>query len=154
MLCFIASRRTAARFLFNYVTIDEMASTMLEVRRLLRPGGAFVFSVPHPMMAGAHHESAHGAFGFGGDGSYSGYFSSRDVSLPGVITTRDGQRLNVRMMHKTFEDYFRSIRAAGLLIDAVVECAVTEAHCLEDPNFFGPLKDVPLHVVFRSHAPA
>ena len=134
----------------NYLTNDEMQLTMMQVYDLLLPGGAFVFSVPHPMMAGKHHKTGDSAeFGFGGDGSYTGYFSSRDVSLPGVITTKDGQKLNVRMVHKTFEDYFVAIRKIGFEFDSIKECHVTPEHLEADPTFFSPLVDLPLHIVFR-----
>ena len=140
---------SVAVFLFNYLSVAEMQNTMLQVYQLLKPGGAFVFSVPHPMMAGQHHTAGNAEFGFGGDGSYSGYFSSRDVSLPGVITKKDGTKLNVRMVHKTIEDYVSSIRKIGFALDRMIECTVTETHLKEDPSFFMPLKDLPLHIVFR-----
>ena len=40
-----------AMFLFNYLTIEETQATMKKAIQLLKPGGHFVFSVPHPLLA-------------------------------------------------------------------------------------------------------
>jgi len=151
-----------AAFLFNYVSTKSMAKIMEQVYDLLLPGGAFVFSVPHPMMAGKKANAAEAkasptddgaTFGFESE-EYTGYFSSRDELLPGVISTRDGKKLNVRMIHKTFEDYMTALGAAGFQLESLKECAVTEEHLKLDPAFFGPVSDMPLHAVFRCVRPS
>ena len=38
-------------FVYNYLDTQRMASSFREVYRVLRPGGRFVFSVPHPAFA-------------------------------------------------------------------------------------------------------
>ena len=38
-------------FVYNYVTVEQMLASFREVRRVLRPGGRFVFAVPHPVFA-------------------------------------------------------------------------------------------------------
>ena len=121
---------------------------------MLVPGGAFVFSVPHPMMAGkSGQKTAGGAkFGFTSD-EYTGYFSARDVAIPGEISTRDGKSLKVRMIHKTFEDYMGALTSAGFVLEELKECSVTEEHLKLDPTFFGPVSDLPLHAVFRCVKP-
>ena len=144
-----------AAFLFNYVSTKSMAKIMEQVYDLLLPGGAFVFSVPHPMMAGKKANASPGdgaTFGFESE-EYTGYFSSRDELLPGVISTRDGKKLNVRMIHKTFEDYMTALGDAGFQLESLKECAVTEEHLKLDPAFFGPVSDMPLHAVFRCVRP-
>ena len=47
-----------AIFLFNYLNTDEMMQTMSQIYSALKPGGIFVFSVPHPSMIYCH-EKAH-----------------------------------------------------------------------------------------------
>jgi SAM-dependent methyltransferase len=140
-------------FVFNYVDAAEMELIMGEAYKSLRPGGSFVFSVPHPLMAAGATASKEGdTFHFGGD-EYTGYFSSRGKSLPGVIGTRDGKELNVRMNHKTFADYVKALGNVGFQLQDLHECAVTPEHRAEDYKFFGPLEDKPLHAVFKAVKP-
>jgi len=42
---------SVAVFVFNYLTITDMNKTFKDVFSLLKPGGHFVFSVPHPFMS-------------------------------------------------------------------------------------------------------
>ena len=126
----------------------------LQVYDMLVPGGAFIFSVPHPMMAGKSCQKTPGGakFGFTSD-EYTGYFSARDVAIPGEISTRDGKSLKVRMIHKTFEDYMGALTSAGFVLEELKECSVTEDHLKLDPTFFTPVSDLPLHAVFRCVRP-
>ena len=55
-----------ATFLFNYVTVAQMAEIMKRARALLAPGGRFVFSVPHPAFAFLRRNEA--PFYFEGEG--------------------------------------------------------------------------------------
>ncbi|HWU85642.1 MAG TPA: hypothetical protein VN253_00095, partial [Kofleriaceae bacterium] len=78
-----------------------------------------------------------------------GYFSNRDRRFAGRIWKRDGTALEVQLVHKTFEDYFRALQAAGFRsLPAIRELGVTPEIEAIDPAFFGPLADVPLHVAF------
>ena len=47
---------SVAVFVFNCLTITDMDKTFKDVFSLLKPGGHFVFSVPHPFMS-KHGES-------------------------------------------------------------------------------------------------
>ena len=40
-----------AMFLFNYLNVEETQTVMEKVFELLKPGGRFIFSVPHPLLA-------------------------------------------------------------------------------------------------------
>ena len=42
---------SVAVFVFNYMNISSMSATFRDVFSLLKPGGHFVLSVPHPSMA-------------------------------------------------------------------------------------------------------
>jgi SAM-dependent methyltransferase len=135
-----------AVFLFNYLDRSGTAAVMAEVRRLLRPGGRFVFAVPHPSLPFLRAEEP--PFYFQRKGL--GYFSARDVTLEGRIWRRDGIAVPVRCVHKSLQDYFESLRAAGFrALPDVHELRVTDAHIELDPAFFGPLRDLPLHLAFR-----
>ena len=134
-----------AMFLFNYLTIDEMKETMAKVLEVLKPGGHFVFSVPHPFLAFLKKDKYPFYFIV-----KDGYFSGRNNLFPGEIWRRDGQSVNVQCVHKTIEDYFHSLNEVGFnSMPKVHELRINEEHLKMDPEFFGPLKDLPLHMAFK-----
>jgi SAM-dependent methyltransferase len=131
-----------AMFLFNYLEVEAMRRCMTEVWRVLRPGGRFVFAIPHPSLPFIREDEP--PFYFSVD--QGGYFSNRDRRFPGRIWKRDGTALEVQLVHKTFEDYFTALGAAGFrALPVVLELGVTPEIEAIDPAFFGPLADVPLH---------
>ncbi|WP_414574917.1 methyltransferase domain-containing protein [Anabaena sp. CCY 9402-a] len=135
-----------AVFLFNYLTIAQTQECMAEVARILRPGGRFIFSVPHPSFP--YMREATYPFYFQVDGN--GYFSKRDQQFPGRIWKRDGSWLNVQLIHKTFEDYFNSLNVAGFnTMPVIKELRVTPEHIALDESFFSPLLDLPLHLAIQ-----
>ena len=135
-----------AVFLFNYLDREETTSTLGEVFRVLRPGGTFVFAVPHPSLPFMREEQP--PFYFERDGA--GYFTGRDQSFEGRIARRDGVTVPVRCVHKTLADYFRALSAAGFqAMPEVEELWATPDILAVDPEFFGPLADQPLHLAFR-----
>ncbi len=134
-------------FVYNYLDIGQMRSSFREVLRVLRPGGHFVFSVPHPSFSFIRRE--HGAPFFFDVGA-SGYFSGRDRQFQGEIHRRDGTALPVQMVHKTVSDYFDALREAGFAaMPEVRELKVEAEHLDLDPPFFGPVADLPLHMAIR-----
>ena len=135
-----------AVFLFNYLDLDRTRHTMREVHRALRPGGRFVFAVPHPALAFLGDKVA--PFYFEPEGK--GYFSGRDRQFEGKIWRRDGKSVPVRSVHKTLEDYIEGLAAAGFdKMPRLSELRATEQHLAMDPEWFGPLKDLPLHLAFH-----
>lgn len=168
-----------AVFLFNYQTISEMHKVMYGVAKLLRAGGVFVFSVPHPLMLFAGESGRPGGAGVGdgsdggdggdGEGGGSGapptfsfdksgvdpasYFSLRDRQFSGSILTVDGQPLNVKMAFKTITDYVEALKASGFEMLDVTEARVTLDHLKAHPEFFRSVRDLPLHLVFKARKP-
>lgn len=135
-----------AVFLFNYLDLEATRHTMREVHRLLRPGGRFVFAVPHPSLAFLGKNVAPFYF----DQEDKGYFSGRDHQFEGRIWRRDGHDVRVRSVHKTVEDYFAAIREAGFAqMPQIAELRATEEHLETAPEWFGPLRDLPLHLAFQ-----
>ena len=132
-------------FLFNYLTIQEMGEVMARAHRFLKPGGRFVFSVPHPAFPLIHDGRAPFFFDYEGHG----YFSGRDDKHEGEIHCVDGTRLGVQAIHKTVADYFDSLAHAGFsTMPTVRELGVLPQHMELDPEFFGPVNDIPLHMAF------
>ena len=135
-----------AVFLFNYMNVDQMRRTMVHVRSMLRPGGSFVFAVPHPSFPFMREAAAPFYFDIG-DGTY---FGARNALFPGRIWKRDGAALEVQLVHKTLQDYFDTLNAAGFdTMPQLLELKVTPDMVEIDPVFFSPLLDVPLHIAIR-----
>ena len=135
-----------AVFLFNYLGVEQMRKTMANVHRMLRPGGHFVFAVPHPLFAFMREAAAPFYFDVGA----AGYFSARDSLFGGRIWKRDGSALDVQLVHKTLEDYFTGLRMAGFTaMPTVTELTVTREMVDMDEGFFGPLFDLPLHMAVK-----
>lgn len=135
-----------AVFLFNYLTTAQMRRTMVSVHRALRRGGHFVFAVPHPAFAFMREPARPFYF----DVDRARYFGARDTRFPGRIWKRDGQALDVQMVHKTLDDYFEALRLAGFsTMPTVVELGVTRDMLAVDESFFEPLLDFPLHLAIK-----
>ncbi|QQR88957.1 MAG: class I SAM-dependent methyltransferase [Myxococcales bacterium] len=136
-----------AVFVFNYISTRDMQVAMKEMHRVLKGGGQFVFSVPHPCFAFMRQEKS-APFYFDMEGR--GYFSGVDCQNQGKIFCRDGTELRVQAVHKTLQDYFDAFEAVGFRSMPVVkELRVLDKHLELDPAFFSPVKDIPLHMAFR-----
>jgi SAM-dependent methyltransferase len=134
-----------AVFLFNYLDRAATEACMREVRRVLRPGGRFVFAVPHPFFPLVRTPAP--PFYFDVEGH--DYFSGRDQRFAGKIWKRDGTELEVQVVHKTLEDYFTALQSAGFReMPTVRELRVTDDILAIDPAFFSPLLGTPLHMAF------
>jgi SAM-dependent methyltransferase len=132
-----------AVFLFNYTTVEQTGLCMRQVRRILRAGGRFIFAVPHPCFAFMRKEAPPFYFSV----ADSTYFAGRDRRFPGRIWKRDGVPLEVQMVHKTLEDYFELLRAAGFsTMPLLRELKVLPEHLELDRAFFEPLLGWPLHL--------
>ena len=137
--------RVIAVFLFNYLTSEEMTKVMRRVRGWLKSGGRFVFTVPHPSLPFMRGEDPPFFF----HRPKTGYFSAKDMTLEGKIWRRDGVAVPVRCVHKPLEVYFQALRDAGWkAMPDLMELRVQPEHIELDSEFFGPLLDVPLHILF------
>jgi SAM-dependent methyltransferase len=135
-----------AVFLFNYLTVEQSADAMLEIYRVLRDGGRFIFAVPHPSMPFLRNEEPPFYFCRAG----AGYFTGRNRQMDGEIWRRDGRAVAVRCVHKTLEDYFACLRLSGFnKLPELKELHVTDEILAIDPIFFTPLLDQPLHLAFK-----
>lgn len=133
-------------FVYNYLHIEELKASFKEVFRVLKPGGRFVFSVPHPAFPFIKPEVAKPFyFDFGGQA----YLSAVDKKAEGEISCRDGRQLPVQMIHKRLGDYAEAVSEAGFAgIQGMHELGVLPEHMELDPNFFGPVEGIPLHLAF------
>ncbi|MCE2717915.1 MAG: class I SAM-dependent methyltransferase [Dolichospermum sp.] len=135
-----------AVFLFNYLTIEQMQKVLKLVYSALGKGGRFIFTVPHPMLPFIRAKEKPLYF----DPENRGYFSGRNTLFEGKICRRDKVEVPVRCVHKTFVDYFDALKIAGFeQIPKITELAVTPEHIRLDFDFFAPLQDQPLHMMFE-----
>ncbi len=134
-----------AMFLFNYLNVEDTHQVMQQIYRLLKPGGHFVYSVPHPFLAFLKKDKY--PFYFEQRG---GYFSGRNILFPGEIWRRDGVSVGVQCIHKTIEDYFTGLQNAGFsAMPSLHELHIQDSHVALDKSFFSPLADLPLHIAFK-----
>lgn len=135
-----------AVFLFNYLRVADMQAVFAMVHEALADGGQFVFSVPHPFFPFVRPQQS-APFYF--DGAGKNYFADVDQQFEGQIWKQDGEPLHVQCVHKTFTDYFAGLRQAGFTsMPDVQELTVTPDLVARDENFFAPLLNQPLHVLF------
>lgn len=134
-----------AVFLFNYLTLAATQRMLAHVHAALRPGGFFLFTVPHPALPYLRGQEPPFCF----DPAGHPYLGSDDQIFEGQIWRRDGVVNPVRSRHKTLQDYFHLLAATGWQqLPQLEELGVTEAHLTLDPAFFGPLQGLPLHLLF------
>ena len=135
-----------AVFLFNYLSLDATTAVLRHVHQRLKPGGRFLFTVPHPSLAFLCAQEPPFFF----DPAGQTYLQATDQQFEGMIWRRDGASNPVRSVHKTLADYVAALHQAGwTLLPHVEELGVSEAHLALDPEFFGPLEGLPLHLLFE-----
>jgi len=136
-----------AVFLFNYLRVSEMQQVFSMVYKALPLGGRFIFSVPHPLFPFVNDEEKP-PFYFEAAGK--DYFTAVNEQFEGKIWKRDGEPLHVQCVHKTLTDYFNCLRQAGFTnMPQLKELTVTPALAKQDEDFFGPLLNQPLHILFQ-----
>ena len=136
-----------AVFLFNYLRVEEMQRVFKMVHKALQPQGQFIFSVPHPFFPFIHSKQT-APFYFASTGK--NYFADVNQQFEGEIWKRNGEPLHVQCVHKTFSNYFDGLRQAGFCaMPEVKELTVTPELVAIDENFFSPLLNEPLHVLFK-----
>ena len=136
-----------AVFLFNYLRVEDMQRVFDMVYNALPDNGQFVFSVPHPLFPFVRPEHKK-PFYF--DSTGKNYFTDVNQQFEGEIWKRSGEPLHVQCVHKTFSDYFTCLQQAGFnKMPEVKELTVTDEMIEIDNDFFSPLLNEPLHVLFK-----
>lgn len=136
-----------AVFLFNYLRVEDMQRVFSMVYDALQPQGEFIFSVPHPFFPFVRTEET-APFYFSSTGK--NYFADVNQQFEGEIWKRDGEPLHVQCVHKTFSNYFDGLRKAGFTnMPEIQELTVTPDLVAVDEDFFSPLLNEPLHVLFK-----
>lgn len=133
-----------AVFLFNYLTIEDSGELLKRIYLTLKPGGRFIFTIPHPckpFMAKSEYP-----FYFKATGSY---LEARNSLFKGKIWKFNGDSVEVSCVHKTLGDYFKLLFEAGFSNFPLVEELFVTPELLQiDEAFFKPIQGLPLHVLF------
>jgi SAM-dependent methyltransferase len=120
--------------------VSDMAGTVHEAARLLRPGGCFCFCVSHPVTDIGRFVDAGGQEVFA---LRQPYFESQRVD---ETVEMDGLPMRFRGWTYTLEDYFAALESAGLVVEQVREPRPRGAS-----ERFERWRRVPLFLFLRSH---
>ena len=118
---------------------------MARVYGLLRPGGRFVFSVPHPSLPIV--QLGNGPYAF--DLVERGYFTSRDQMITGETEHRGMLTERITLYHKTLTDYFEGLgRARFSAMPLVRELEIDPHYGPHGSRRHDVLEDLPFHLLF------
>jgi ubiquinone/menaquinone biosynthesis C-methylase UbiE len=97
--------------MWTHTDIDDWSRAVREIRRVLRPGGPFVYVGVHPCFVGPHATFVEGR---GTPQLHHGYYrgTRRYHEAPGISPT--GLRSRVGTLHRPLGDLLQSLLDAGL----------------------------------------
>ena len=116
--------RVTARLVLHY--LENFEPIFAGVHRALRPGGRFVFSVEHPVITSCDKV-------WGGDGLRQDWVVDDYFVTGRRVTTWLGAE--VVKYHRTVEDYFLALQAAGFTVQSVRESRPERRHFADDEQF-------------------
>lgn len=100
--------------------VDELEATLVEIARVLGPGGRAHLAVVHPLnSAGSFADTERGST-FALERPYFGRARTDDLA------ERDGLTMRFVSEHRALDDYARAVEAAGLLVETVREPTETD----------------------------
>lgn len=108
--------------------IEDFATVCAVVRQLLIPGGAFVFSVEHPILTAPAHQ------GWQTDASGAAVWPVNGYLLEGQRTT-NWITSGVVKQHRTVARYVNDLIGAGFEITRLVEWGPNAAQIAENPEW-------------------
>jgi ubiquinone/menaquinone biosynthesis C-methylase UbiE len=138
------SRFTGCVCVMALINIPDLHATFQCVRRILKPGGWFVFAIPHPCFETPHAqwtplpdpEHALGRI-------VSGYFDERQWFSSNV----DGVRSRVADYHRMLSTYLNTLNEAGFVVERVLEPGPSARQVERVPGN----REVPTLLLIRAH---
>lgn len=142
-LCLPAGRftRASARLVLHY--LEDLTHTFREVAQSLKDEGLFVFSVEHPVITSSDQPSRES--GLRQEWTVDNYF----VTGPRVTHWMGGP---VVKHHRTVEDYFAAVQAAGLQVEALKEARPRREN-FADEALFNRRCRIPLFLIIAARKP-
>jgi SAM-dependent methyltransferase len=119
---------------FGLTDIDDLDGTLATGSRVLRPGGAFVFSIVHPCFPGWGDNSP-SSWPPGGGYYVEGWWLAQNPGLRGKVGAN----------HRTLSTYLNSLVAHGFVLERVAEPAPDPAWLRSKP----PGNARPVYLVAR-----
>ena len=139
-----------AVFVFNYLKKKQIIRACEELKRITKKNGEIYITVPHPFFPIMCKKNE--TFYFK-NLKKKDYFNKNDKELNGYIKRIDGTKLPVKLIHHTFQDYFDIFNKVNFSkIIEVKELYVKAYDLKKNKKFFSPVKDLPLHVLFKIKA--
>ncbi|HSX34049.1 MAG TPA: class I SAM-dependent methyltransferase [Candidatus Saccharimonadales bacterium] len=141
--------------------VEDSATPMREAVRVLRPGGAFVFSVTHPAWdlfiyaqekaTGMKSKKIVGLGGYFRRG-FAKFIMGADSKTNPAIGEKYNQEFAVEHYQRPVSDYFSELVDAGFTVNQLVEPELTK-EILENNPRFAEYADNPIGLVFYCTKP-
>jgi len=126
--------------------VEHLDRCFAEVRRVLVPGGLFVFSGDHPFWHCLAEQSL----------TIACSYHDRSPDLWHWTYEEMGIRAPMRSFHRTVGDWFRALTSAGLEVLDIVEPEPVESGSGQDwGDYYSPERQrmVPATIIFKSRKP-
>ena len=126
------------------INIPDLQATFQSVRRILQPGGWFVFAITHPCF-----ETPHAQWATLPDPEHplakivTGYFDERQW----VSSNQDGVRSRVGDHHRMLSTYLNQLSAAGFILERALEPGPSARQAERVPG----IREVPTLLLIRAH---
>lgn len=105
--------------------VDDMPGAIREAGRVVERGGAFCFSIVHPINSAGRFESLDPDARFIMETSYLASHPYQDS------IEREGLRMTFNSQHWPLEAYFRALESSGFVVEALTEPTVDEGSVAE-----------------------
>jgi SAM-dependent methyltransferase len=123
--------------------IQEIEAVFTEVYQALIEGGRFIFSIEHPLITSCDR-------GWQNDGPRQDWIVDEYFETGPRVTTWMGSK--VIKYHRTIEDYFAALQAAGFVVDTLRESRPRRAR-FRDQATYERRKRIPLMLFFSTYCP-
>jgi len=131
----------------SLMDIEDMHAAVLEVGRVLAPGGRFCVCVTHPFA------DAGGFSGEAPDAPFAVTGSYLEPSAFEEVMERDGLKMTFAGWTYRLEDYWRAFENAGLLVERVREPAASE-RAVAQLESYTRWKRIPMFLHLRALKPS